>query len=114
MLAAAATRLRAAKLGEHAVSGLGMQKSDELVGGAFKGFRVDEFDTSIGGLFELALDIVGAKGDMVNAAIGIFLEELGDGAFRVGGFQKLQMHFTHAEERSAHLLGRHFLAVFTL
>ena len=70
-----------------------MQEGDELAGRAVERLLVDQLHARAGGLLELGLDVVGAKGDVVNAAVGILLQELGDRAFRVGRFQQFQVHF---------------------
>ena len=89
-----------------------MEEGHQLAGSAVEGLLVDQPDAGAGGLLELALDVVGAEGDVVNAAVGVLLQELGDGALRVGRLQQFEVDLAHAEEGGAHFLGRHFFAVF--
>ncbi len=57
-----------------------MKECDEFVCRTFEGFLVDELATGVFGLRELVFNIICGKGDMVDAAMRIFLKELSDGA----------------------------------
>ena len=67
--------MRHAKLGQHAKGGPGMQEGHQLAGRAIERLLVDSFTPGAGGLSKLAGDIVRAKSNMMNATVGIFLEE---------------------------------------
>ena len=58
-----------------------MEEGDEFVGRACKRFLVEELATGVFGLRELAFDIVCSESHVVDAAVGILFEELGDGTF---------------------------------
>src|SRR5438045_7765669 len=89
-----------------------MEEGDQLVAGTRERFLMDELYTCVGSLFKLAFNVVRAKRDMVNASTWIFFQEFRDRAFRVGRFKQFQMDLADSEKSSAHLLRRHFLAVF--
>lgn len=59
-----------------------MKKCDEFVGGACERFFVDELATGVFGLRELFFDVVRGEGHVMDAAVRIFLEKLGDRAVR--------------------------------
>ena len=102
---------RCAEFCEHALGGFRVEEGDEFVGGACERFVVDELATGVLGLRELAFDIVGGEGHVMHAAVGIFLEELGDGTFRGGRFEEFEMGFADVEKGGADFLARHFLDV---
>ncbi len=89
-----------------------MQEGDQLAASAIEGLFVNQPHARARGLFELAFDVVGAEGDVMDAAGRILFEELGDRAFRVGGLEQFEMHFADGKERGAHLLRGDFFAVF--
>jgi hypothetical protein len=105
---------RCAEFGEHALGGFRMEEGDEFVGRAFKRFLVDELATGVFGLRELAFDVVGGEGDVVDAAVGILFEELGDGAVGRGWLEKFEVGFPDMEEGGADFLAGHFLDVLAL
>lgn len=102
-----------AELGEDSKGGLGVQEGDELVGGSLEGDFVDEARALFFGLGELAGDVRGGKGDVMNSARGIFFEKLGDRAVVGGGFEEFDVNVTCGKEGGADFLGFDFLAPFT-
>ena len=103
-----------AQFSEHAEGGLGMKEGNLFVASAVEGFVVDEFDASLRCLRELGNNVIGAKGNVMDAAIGVFLQELGDRAFRIGGFEQFDVNIANVKEGGSHFLGRNFLAVLAL
>jgi hypothetical protein len=87
-----------------------MEEGDEFIGGTFEGDFVDEARALFLGLGELAGDVGGGEGDVVNAAGWVFLEKLGDGAIFGSGFEQLDMDVSSSEEGGSHFLGFDFLA----
>ena len=75
-------RFRHAEFGQDAEGGFGMQERDQFAARASNGLFVDQPHARACGLLELGFDVVRAEGDVMDAAGGVFLEELGDGAFR--------------------------------
>ena len=90
----------------------GMEEGDELVAGSFEGDFVDEARALVLGLGELAGDVIGGEGDVVDAAGRVLFEKLGDRAVFGGGFEQFEMHVAGGEKRGADFLGFHFLAAF--
>ena len=88
-----------------------MEKGDEFSTRAVEGLLVDQADTRLSGLLKLTFDMVCPERDMMNAAVWIFFEELGDRALRVGRFEQLQVDFTDVEEGGADLLREDLLAM---
>lgn len=86
-----------------------MKEGDEFVGGAFEGDFVDQTDATLGGLAELAGDVVCAESDVVDA-LTIFLEELGNRAFFGGRLEQFEMNAATVKEGGADFLGLDFLA----
>lgn len=80
-----------------------MQERDELVGGSVEGDFVDEADAGIAGLVELAGDVVGAKGDVVNA-FSAGIEESCDGVVGRGWLEEFEVHFADGEHGGPDLL----------
>ena len=70
---------RGAEFREHALGRFRMEEGDEFVGRACERFFVDELATGVSGLRELVFDIVRRESHVVDAAVGILFEELGDG-----------------------------------
>ncbi len=105
---------RCAEFGEHALGGFRVEEGDEFVGRASEGFFVDELATGVLGLRELALDVVGGKGDVMDAAVGILFEEFGDGTFGGGGLEEFEMGFADVEKSGADFLTGDFLDVLAL
>ena len=103
-----------AEFGEHALGGFGMEEGDEFVGRAWERFLVDELATGVLGLRELALDVVGGESHVMNAAVGVFFEEFGDGALGRGRLEEFEMGFPDVEESGADLLAGHFLNMLAL
>ena len=101
---------RLAELGENSEGGLGVEEGDEFIGGAFKRDFVDESCTLGFRLGELAGDIGGGEGDVVDAAGGIFFKKLGDGAVLGGGFEKFEVDISGGKKGGADFLGFDFLA----
>jgi hypothetical protein len=102
--------LRHAKLGQNTESGFGVEEGDELAAGAVEGLVVDEFYAGAGSLKKLTLDVVGTEGDMMDAAGGVFFEELGDGTVRAGGFQEFKVDAADGKEGGADFLRGDFFA----
>jgi hypothetical protein len=100
-----------AEFGEDAKGGFGVEEGDEFASRAFERNLVDELAASALGLGELGGDGIGGEGDVVDAAVGVFLEEFGDGTFGRSGFEKFEMDFTAVEEGGANFLGGDFLDV---
>lgn len=90
---------------------LRVQECDELACGSFEGNFVDELSAGVSSLLELALNVVGAEGDVVDA-FTVLLKELGDGAVVGCRLQEFDMHFAHFEERGFYLLRCYFFATF--
>ena len=78
-------RLGRTKLGEDAEGGFRMQKRDQLAARAVNGFLVNQLHSRRRRLLELRFDLVGAEGQVVDAAVRILFQKLGDGAIRGGG-----------------------------
>ena len=91
-----------------------MQESDQFPGRSLGGFLVYQSDSRGGGLLELFFHVIASKGDVMNAARRILLQEFGDGTLRVRRFQQFQMHFADGEKGGAHLLLGNFLAMLAL
>jgi len=100
-----------AEFGQDSVRGLGVEESDEFAACAVHRGFVDELATGILGLRELVLDVVGGESDVMDAAVGIFFEKLGDGTLGRRGLEELEMGFADVEEGGANFLARHFLNV---
>lgn len=85
-----------------------MKEGDELVGGPFERFFVDEADSRIGSLAQLPLDVIGRKGYVMDS-FSIFLEEFGDRTLRIRRFQKLDMNITCFKKGGLYALRLYFL-----
>jgi hypothetical protein len=101
-----------AELGEHAEGGFRVEEGDEFVARALEGDLVDQAGALVLGLGELAGDVVGGEGDVVDAAGRVFFEELGDRAVVGGGFEQFDVDVSGGEKRGADLLGFDLLAAF--
>lgn len=91
-----------------------MEKSDQLIGCTLERFRVYEPYTGAGSLLKLTANVGCGEGDMMDSSIGVLLQELGDRAFWIGGFEQFKVDFADAKERRAHLLGDDLLAMLAL
>ena len=66
---------------------------------------VDEEDSLALGVFKGCSHVFGLECDMVDtSAAAVLLDEFGDCAFRAGGFEKLELHFTDLEKCSFNFL----------
>lgn len=102
-----------AKLGENSKGGFRVKEGDEFIGGPFERDFVDEPCALLFGLGELAGDVGGGEGDMMNTAGGVFFEKLGDRAIFRSGFQKLEVNISSSKKGGADFLGFDFFAPFT-
>ena len=103
-----------AEFGQDSVRGFGVEESDEFAARAVHRGFVDELATGILGLRELVLDVVGGESDVMDAAVGIFFEKLGDGTLGRGGFEEFEMGFADVEEGGADFLAGDFLDALAL
>lgn len=74
---------------------------------------MDQACSGIRSLLELAADVIGLKGDVVDA-LTVFLDEFGNRAFRIGCFEQFQVNFADMEEGGTDLLRGHFFNRFAL
>lgn len=100
-----------AEFGEHAKGGFRMEKSDQFIAGTFEGDFVDQTCALIFGVGELAEDIVGGEGEVMDSGT-VFGEEFSNRTLVGCGFQKLDMDVTSSEKCSADFLGFYFFASF--
>ena len=101
-----------AELGEHAKGGFGVQEGDELIASPREGNLMNEAGTLFLCLGELARDVVGGEGDVVDAR-AVFFKEFCDRTIVGRGFEEFDMDVSGREEGGADFLGFHFLASFT-
>ena len=81
-----------------------MEKGHELAARAVDWNFVNQLHARTGSLLKLARDVVRAEGDVMDAAIRIFLKKLSDGTFRTGRLQQLEVDTAHGKKRGADFL----------
>ncbi len=87
-----------------------MEERHQFATSTIKGFVIDQTHSGVRGLLQLSLNVVGPKGDVMDART-VLLEELGDGTFGIGWLKKLDMNLPRAEEGSLDLLRNDFFAM---
>src|SRR5208282_739587 len=90
-----------------------MEEGDQLAGRAIEGYFVNQLHARAGGLTKLALDIVSAEGDVMDAAGGVLGKEFGNGTLRAGRLKQFEVNLAHGKKRGADFLRGDFLAVLT-
>ena len=88
-----------------------MEKCDKFAAGPVKRLLVYQPNAGSRGLLKLGLDIIGAEGDVVDAAGRVLLKEFRNRAFGVGRLKKLEVNLATIEEGGAHLLRGDLLPV---
>lgn len=102
-----------AELGEDTEGALGVEEADVQTFSALAGVLVDELYTLVCHFCERFVGVRHGEGNVVDPFTALF-DELGDGAFRRGCFEELDLGLSDLEEGGLYLLISYFFDVVAL